>query len=135
MIALRRARSGDAGVRKYCELDRWSFDPRYTDGRCPICGWQPEGAPSAPAWLTIARRVEWELLGLLVLLVVLVVLGVVVARAAGIALPIPNAQHGPAAPAGPITSPGASPESPAVSPASQAGGATAPVHGTKSPIH
>jgi hypothetical protein len=125
VIALRRARVGGAGVREYCELDRWSFDPRYTEGRCPICGWRPEGAPSAPLWLSVARRVEWELIGLVALLIVLVVLAVVVARAAGIAVPLPQAHQGGAAP---ITSP-------PVSTASPATGATAPVHGTRSPVH
>jgi hypothetical protein len=84
--AVSRARPR-APVRAYCELDQWSFDPRYTDGRCPICGWEPPGAPDAPAWLAAARKFEWELTGLVVLLVVLVILGVLVARAAGYRLP------------------------------------------------
>jgi len=73
--------------RAYCELDRWSFDPRYTNGRCPICGWAPDGAPTAPAWLMLARRVDWEIFGLLVLAIFLVVLGLVVAQAAGFTPP------------------------------------------------
>lgn len=77
-----------APVRFHCELDDWTFDPRYTDGRCPICGWQPAGAPAAPAWLAAARKFEWELTGLFVLLVVLAVLGVVVASAAGYRFPL-----------------------------------------------
>ena len=77
-----------APVRYYCELDKWSFDPRYTEGRCPICGWVPEGAPTAPTWLIRARRFEWELTGLVVLLVVLVVLAAVVAHAAGYHVPL-----------------------------------------------
>ena len=81
--------------RAYCELDKWSFDPRYTEGRCPICGWTPPGAPSAPAWLAVARKFEWELAGLVLLLVVLVILGVLVARAAGYRLPVFNS-HTPA---------------------------------------
>ena len=111
MIALRRARTGESAKRFYCELDRWSFDPRYTDGRCPICGWQPDGAPAAPAWLRVARRVEWELLGLFALLVVLIVLGLVVARAAGIALPVPQVHQG-----GPSSVPSTSPTSVTPSP-------------------
>ncbi len=74
-------------ARAYCELDRWSFDPRYTNGRCPICGWAPTGAPTAPAWLQAARRVDWELLALAGLAVLLVVLGLIVAHAAGFSLP------------------------------------------------
>ena len=85
-----------ANARAYCELDKWSFDPRYTEGRCPICGWTPPGAPSAPAWLAVARKFEWELTGLVLLLVVLVILGVLVARAAGYRLPVFNS-HPPAA--------------------------------------
>jgi hypothetical protein len=84
-------------VRAYCELDRWSFDPRYTDGKCPICGWAPPGAPSAPAWLAAARRFEWELTGLVLLLIVLVVLGVLVARSAGYRLPVFTSHPPPAA--------------------------------------
>jgi hypothetical protein len=128
MIALRRMRVGSPRVRSYCELDRWSFDPRYTDGRCPICGWQPAGAPVAPRWLILARRAEWELLGLLALLIVLVVLGVVVAHAAGITLPGPQLRWG---------SPAAAPRvvSPAPHTASPAQGSPSPVRGTASPAH
>ena len=99
MIALPRHHAGARARRAFCELDKWSFDPRYTDGRCPICGWAPEGVPNAPAWLRYARRVEWELLGLLALLVVLVVLGLVVAHAAGINLSGPQPAHHGAGPA------------------------------------
>ncbi|TMD10525.1 MAG: hypothetical protein E6J02_00820 [Chloroflexi bacterium] len=84
-IVLRRtARSS----RAYCELDRWSFDPRYTDGVCPICGWAPAGAAAAPRWLRWFRRVEWDLVGLFALFVALTFVGVLVAYAAGIRLPI-----------------------------------------------
>jgi hypothetical protein len=71
-------------ARAYCEADRWSFDPRYTQGRCPICGWQPEAVATAPAWLAIANRLDWEMLGLLLFADVLVLLGLVVANAAGL---------------------------------------------------
>jgi hypothetical protein len=81
--------------RAFCELDQWSFDPRYTDGKCPICGWAAPGASTAPAWLAVTRKFEWELLGLLLLAVVLVILGVLVARAAGYQLPTFTA-HAPA---------------------------------------
>jgi hypothetical protein len=85
MIALKRLRrTRPANALAYCELDRWSFDPRYTQGRCPICGWAPEGAPAYPRWLMIANRIDWELLGLFLLVDVLVLLGLVVARAAGL---------------------------------------------------
>ena len=84
--------------RYFCELDGWTFDARYTDGRCPICGWAPDGAPTAPGWLVAARRFEWELSGLVALVVVLFVLGALVAHAAGYRLPLLNAPA-PAAPA------------------------------------
>ena len=113
MIALRRAWPSRIRARAFCELDRWSFDPRYTDGRCPICGWQQEGAPNAPAWLMLARRVEWELLGLFALLIVLVVLGLVVARAAGITLPALQVHQGAPASAPRTTSPAPRTASPA----------------------
>lgn len=83
-----RAVRGPRPVRAHCELDDWTFDPRYTDGRCPICGWQPPGAPSAPVWVLAARKFEWELTGLFLLLVVLVILGAAVAAAAGYRLPL-----------------------------------------------
>ncbi len=83
-----RAPRARAPIRYHCELDDWTFDPRYTDGRCPICGWAPDGAPTAPRWLLAARKFEWELSGLVVLLVVLVVLGALVAHAAGYRIPL-----------------------------------------------
>ncbi|HEY2598557.1 MAG TPA: hypothetical protein VGJ79_08770 [Candidatus Dormibacteraeota bacterium] len=83
--------------------------------------------------MTLARRVEWELLGLIALLIVLVVLGVVVARAAGIALPGPLAQPGRTAPVAPIASPAAGTGTLAhgiASPAQVSAG-----HATASPTH
>lgn len=71
-------------VRAYCEADRWSFDPRYTQGLCPICGWAPTGVPNAPRWLALVNRVDWEMLGLFFLVDVLVLLGLIVAHAAGL---------------------------------------------------
>ena len=74
-------------ARAFCELDGWSFDPRYTEGRCPICGWVAPGAPEAPLWLTLARRFEWELAGLVVLMAVLALIAVTVIHAAGYRVP------------------------------------------------
>lgn len=79
---LQTTRRWPARVR--CETDNWSFDPRYTQGRCPICGWVPEGAPSAPRWLALANRIDWEMLGLFALADLLVLLGLIVARGAGL---------------------------------------------------
>ena len=78
MIARRR------GTRAHCEIDNWTFDPRYTQGRCPICGWAPEGAAAAPRWLALVNRLDWDMLGLFLLADVLVLLGLIVAHAAGI---------------------------------------------------
>lgn len=79
----RGARPVEASV-CHCELDDWDFDPRYTEGVCPICGWQPEGAPPAPQWLLLSRRVPWDVVLLLVVLFVAVFLGMIVAQAAGL---------------------------------------------------
>lgn len=71
-------------TRVHCETDDWSFDPRYTQGRCPICGWVPEGAQSAPRWLALVNRVDWDIVGLFLLADVLVLLALIVAHAAGL---------------------------------------------------
>jgi hypothetical protein len=83
-LLLRLRRSSRATTSAYCEVDRFEFDPRYTLGRCPICDWAPERAPAYPAWMRLARRVDWELFGLFVLVDVLLIVGLVVARAAGL---------------------------------------------------
>ena len=84
VLSLPRRRTA---VRFRCELDGWDFDPRYTEGACPICGWKPEGAPSAPRWLALSRKVDWDLVGLFVLFAVLVFLAVIVAHAAHLRIP------------------------------------------------
>lgn len=71
-------------ARAHCPTDDWTFDARYTHGRCPICGWAPEGVAAEPRWLSLVNRLDWDLLGLLLLADVLVLLGLVVAHAAGI---------------------------------------------------
>lgn len=71
-------------IRAFCELDQWRFDPRYTQGRCPICGWAPVGAPDAPRWMRLVRRVDWDLLGLFLFADLLLALGLVVAGASGL---------------------------------------------------
>lgn len=71
-------------ARVRCEADAWTFDPRYTNGKCPICGWQPERAASVPRWLALVNRADWEMIGLFALLDVLFFLGLLVAHAAGL---------------------------------------------------
>ena len=72
----------------HCELDNWDFDPRYTAGACPICGWKPDSAllPAAPIWMQQLRDTEWDVVALMVLAFLLLVMGVYVGRAAGIHL-------------------------------------------------
>ena len=94
-LRLRRLGHSDHAKRKtrglvYCDSDKWSFDPRYTQGKCPICGWAPEGAPTAPTWLRLANRMDWEMFGLFMFFDLLVVLGLVVANAAGL---LPASHH------------------------------------------
>jgi hypothetical protein len=91
-LRLLKPRHREGGVRMthgrvYCEKDQWSFDPRYTQGKCPICGWAPVGVPSAPRWLRLANRVDWDMLGLFLFADLLVLLGLVVANATGL-LPV-----------------------------------------------
>lgn len=71
-------------LKAYCANDNWVFDPRYTQGRCPICGWAPDGAPAAPRWLALVNRFDWDMIGLFLLADALVLLGLVVAHATGL---------------------------------------------------
>ena len=69
----------------HCAVDDWDFDPRYTAGVCPICGWGPGPAP--PSTLQqLAARVPWDYVLLAVLAVSLIIIGVLVGRAAGVNL-------------------------------------------------
>ena len=43
------------GVRAHCEFDDWDFAPRYTDGACPLCGWEPDGIVVEPATQRLKR--------------------------------------------------------------------------------
>jgi len=73
--------------RAHCDLDNWDFDPRYTEGACPICGWVPPGPTrAAPVWETRLAKVPWDLVLLGILAIVLVALGVLVGIAAHINL-------------------------------------------------
>lgn len=79
-----RAPALRASGRVHCDLDDWDFDPRYTEGSCPICGWRPpEGTVAEqPRWLTALDRVQWDFVGLIVLAVALLLLGFLVGSAA-----------------------------------------------------
>jgi len=80
------------GKKVYCQRDDWYFDPRYTDGACPICGWSPPAAnlQAAPAWLVRAQQLPWDVIFLILLFVVLVVMGVLVGMAAHYKISPPN---------------------------------------------
>jgi hypothetical protein len=72
----------------YCELDGWNFNPRYTEGACPICGWKPDGAPPTPRWLAVSRKVDWDVVALFALFVFLTFWAVIVAQAAHLHIPL-----------------------------------------------
>lgn len=79
----------------HCGVDDWDFDPRYTDGACPICGAAAEDVAALPRWLRVSRRVPWDVVGLLALFFVCVVLGKLALQAAGMWPPVhvPPALH------------------------------------------
>jgi uncharacterized membrane protein len=55
-------------------VDSWAFRPAYTEGHCPICGWEP---PGALVRLPLSRRVGgfgWMVIMLAALSVLMLVL-------------------------------------------------------------
>ncbi len=69
----------------HCDADDWDYDPRYTEGSCPICRQGPPGAPAAPRWLLMSRRVAWDLVFLACLFLVSIVLALAAIEASGLA--------------------------------------------------
>ena len=68
------------GEKAHCPIDDWDFEPRFTDGRCPLCGWRPPGPPvTAPR----VARIDWFWPMVALLAVVSVVMGVLVLVAYG----------------------------------------------------
>ena len=66
----RRSREAQA----ICPADSWAFRPAYTDGHCPICGWQP---PGAVVRLPLSRRVDafaWMVLAAVAVSLVMAIL-------------------------------------------------------------
>jgi hypothetical protein len=61
--------------RAHCPIDDWDFDPRYTDGVCPLCGWRPPGAPVEPPAFV---RIDWFWPIVALVVVMSVVMGVLV---------------------------------------------------------
>jgi hypothetical protein len=67
-------RRDSAETKVVCPIDQWAFRPRYTDGRCPICGWE---APSSVVRLPFSRRMDafgWMLIAFGVASVVMLIL-------------------------------------------------------------
>jgi hypothetical protein len=61
-------------ARAICPVDSWPFRPRYTEGRCPLCGWEP---PGTVVRLPLSRRIDtfgWMVMWLLAVSVVMAVL-------------------------------------------------------------
>jgi len=85
-LSLPLSKSTSSRAKKaHCEVDDWDFDPRLTDGVCPICGWRPElAAVAQPHWIASVERVPWDLVLLFVVFVGLTVMGVIVGLAAHI---------------------------------------------------
>jgi hypothetical protein len=54
LTAWRRGISS-SDAKAICPVDSWAFRPRYTDGRCPLCGWEP---PGVVVRLPLSRRVD-----------------------------------------------------------------------------
>ncbi|TMC48712.1 MAG: hypothetical protein E6J14_11580 [Chloroflexi bacterium] len=51
-------------ARAICPVDSWPFRPRYTDGHCPLCGWE---APGVIAFAPLSRRIGtfgWMVVGM-----------------------------------------------------------------------
>lgn len=67
-----------------CDLDQWNFDPRYTEGCCPICGKRVQIADVAPRWLLLSRRVPWDIVFLFALFFVLAIAAQIVIQAVGL---------------------------------------------------
>ena len=78
----RRERLRAHEVQAICPVDSWAFRPRYTEGHCPLCGWEP---PGAVVQLPLTRRLDsfsWMVLAVLLVSVVMaVVVGIMYARA------------------------------------------------------
>ena len=51
----------NARAHAICPVDDWTFTPLYTDGSCPLCGWQPPGYKLRTPALS---RFDWYLAAL-----------------------------------------------------------------------
>jgi hypothetical protein len=64
-----------AGPLAHCPNDDWDFDPRYTDGVCPLDGWRPPG-PKVEA--PVSARVDWFWPSVGLLVVMSLLMGILV---------------------------------------------------------
>jgi hypothetical protein len=65
-------------TRVHCEFDDWDFAPQFTDGVCPLCGWQPEGFEADPP---LSQRIDWFMIMLVVVVLASLLMGILVLRA------------------------------------------------------
>jgi len=71
-------RPAGAGVVLHCPLDDWDYAPYFTDGRCPLCGYEAPGTAALVG--PIGESVDWfwplagTLMAVSVLMAVLVVI-------------------------------------------------------------
>ena len=62
-----RTRRADSRARAICPVDDWAFTPLYTDGACPLCGWEPPGySHRSPAF----SRLDWYWVAMLAIVLV-----------------------------------------------------------------
>ena len=72
-LAARRLARSSREAQAICPVDAWAFRPRYTDGHCPLCGWELPGAVVA---LPLSRRIDsfgWMVIALAALSVVMLI--------------------------------------------------------------
>ena len=67
-----------AVTRVHCEFDNWDFAPQYTDGVCPLCGWEPDGVVVERP---LSQRIDWFLVMLIAVMLASLLMGVLVLRA------------------------------------------------------
>ncbi|HEV7677968.1 MAG TPA: hypothetical protein VGQ42_05335 [Candidatus Dormibacteraeota bacterium] len=79
--ALTRSRA-DRRARAVCPVDSWAFAPAYTDGRCPLCGWAPQGYVYSPPLLTPYDR-YWAAMAGIAAISVIMLIAVVIAFSRG----------------------------------------------------
>jgi hypothetical protein len=61
-----------------CPGDGHRFAPYFTDGACPLCGWQPTDAAIATPW---THRVDWLWVAYGAFVIVSIVMAIVVIAA------------------------------------------------------